>query len=98
MSIILLTLASCLAVLLLLAVVAIDVRRVITQLDDIGGASRSYLAKIRYGLRAIDVETAQLAPQVTALNSGLRALDGGLRAVAGELTLTLAALTKGGGA
>lgn len=98
MSIILLTLASCLAVLLLLALVAIDLRRIIAQLDDIGGGSRSYLAKIRYGLRAIDIETAQLTPQVTALNSGLRALDGGLRAVAGELTLTLAALKKGGGA
>ena len=98
MSIILLTLASCLAVLLLLAVVAIDLRRIISELDDIGGASRSYLAKIRYGLRAIEVETAQLAPQVTALNRGLRALDGGLRAVAGDLTATLAALTKGGGA
>jgi hypothetical protein len=97
-SIILLTLASCLAVLLLLGLVAIDLRRIITELDDIGGASRSYLAKIRFGLRAIDTETAQLTPQVTALNAGLRALDGGLRAVAGELTLTLAALKKGGGA
>ena len=98
MSIILLTLASCLAVLLLLAVVAIDLRRIISELDDIGGASRSYLAKIRYGLRAIEVETAQLAPQGTALNRGLRALDGGLRSVAGDRTATLAALTKGGGA
>lgn len=96
MTITLLTLASCLAMLLLLAVVAVDLRRIISQLDDIGGGSRSYLAKIRYGLRAIDIETAQLGPQVTALNSGLRALDGGLRAVAGDLSATLAALKKGG--
>jgi len=96
MIVVLLTLASCLAVLALLALVAIDLRRIITQLDAIGGAPASYLAKIRFGLRAIDTETAQLEPQVTALNNGLRALDGGLRAVAADLTTTLEALRKGG--
>lgn len=93
----LLTLLSCLAVLALLALVAIDVRRIIGQLEPIGGAPDSYLAKIRWGLRAIEVETSQLAPQVTALNDGLRALDAGLRAVARDLGATAAAVARGKG-
>ena len=100
MSVTLLTLISCLAVLALLALVAIDLRRIIVQLEPIGGDGNeytvtSYLAKIRFGLRAIDSETAQLAPQVTALNQGLRALDGGLRSVAAELAIVAKALGEG---
>lgn len=100
MSLTLLTLISCVAVLALLAVVAVDLRRIIAQLEPIGGDGDeytvlSYLGKIRFGLRAIDTETAQLAPQVTALNEGLRALDSGLRSVATELTIVANALGKG---
>lgn len=101
MSLTVLALISCLAILALLALVAIDLRRIIAQLEPIGGdgtgyQEASYLARIRFGLRAIDTETAQLAPQVTALNEGLRALDRGLRSVAAELTVVAEALTKGG--
>ena len=60
-----------------------------------GGSNRSYLAKIRFGLRAIETETGQIRPQATALTEGLRALDAGLRSVERDLAAALANL-KGG--
>ncbi len=57
-----------LAVLLVLAVALVRIGDVLRR---IGGTPTSFLAKLRVGLRAIDVETAHLEPQVTALNSGL---------------------------
>lgn len=84
----LLTLLSCLAVVLLLAVVAAYLLRIARLLEKIGGSATSRLGKIRFGLRAIETQTAQLAPRVNALNSGLLALDSGLRAVAADLTAT----------
>ena len=89
------TLASCLAAVLLLGVVAINLWRIIKQLEAIGGTPISWLAKIRFGLRAIETETVQIAPQVTNLNSGLAAVDGGLRQVEGDLAAAVAALRKG---
>jgi hypothetical protein len=90
-----LTFATCLAAVLLLGVVAINLWRIIEQLEAIGGTPISWLAKIRFGLRAIETETAQIAPQVTILNSGLAAVDGGLRQVERDLAATVAALRKG---
>ena len=89
------TLATCLAAVLLLGVVAVNLWRIIKQLEAIGGAPISWLGKIRFGLRAIETETAQIAPQVTNLNSGLTAVDGGLRQVEGDLAAAVAALRKG---
>ena len=43
-------------------------------LERIGGTPDSYLAKLSFGLRAIEKETSHLAPQVTQLNQGLEAL------------------------
>jgi hypothetical protein len=90
-----LTLATCLAAVLLLGVVAANLWRIIKQLEWIGGAPISWLAKIRFGLRAIETETGQIAPQVTNLNSGLAAVDGGLRQVENDLGAAVAALRKG---
>lgn len=90
-----LTLLSCLAALALLAVVAVYLILIRRELDAIGGAPTSFLAKIRFGLRAIETETGHLAPEVTKLNDGLRQLDSGLRAVEGELAKVVANL-KGG--
>ena len=95
--IILLTLLSCLAALALLGVVAVYLVRIIHALEGIGGTPSSYLAKIRFGLRAIETETGQIRPQVTALTDGLRALDGGLRSVERDLAAALANLKGGGG-
>ena len=93
---ILLTTLSCLAAVLLLVVVAVNLIRIIGVLDGIGGRPTSWLAKLRLGLRAIETETAQIAPQVTTLNSGLAAVDGGLRQVVGDLGATVNALRGGG--
>lgn len=91
----LLTLLSCLAALALLAVVAVYLILISDQLSRIGGDPTSYLAKIRFGLRAIEQETGLLAPQVTQLNEGLRSLDQGLRAVDDELSKVVDNLTGG---
>jgi hypothetical protein len=76
--------------------VAVYLLRIIHALEGIGGTPTSYLAKIRFGLRAIETETGQIAPQVTALNDGLRALDQGLRGVERDLAAALANLQGGG--
>jgi hypothetical protein len=91
-----LTLLSCVAVLALLVVVAANLVRIIAALEAIGGTPTSYLAKIRFGLRAIESETGHLAPQVTALTEGLRALDRGLREVERDLAATLSNIGGGG--
>ena len=90
-----LTLATCLAAVLLLAVIAVNLWRIIKQLESIGGTPISWLAKIRFGLRAIETETAQIAPQVTTLNSGLAAVDSGLRQVERDLASAVTGLRKG---
>lgn len=92
---VLLVTATCLAAVLLLVVVAINLIRINHALDWIGGEPISWLAKIRFGLRAIETETGQLAPLVTNLNTGLGALDGGLRQVESDLSAAVAALRKG---
>ena len=92
---ILLTLLSCLAVVALLGVVAVYLVRINGALEGIGGSPTSYLAKIRFGLRAIETETGHIPTQATALTKGLRALDGGLRSVERDLAATLINL-KGG--
>jgi len=82
---VLLTFLSCLAAIALLAIVAVYLILIGRELGAIGGTPASYLAKVRFGLRAIEQETGLLAPQVTKLNEGLASLDGGLRAVEGTL-------------
>ncbi len=86
---------TCLAAVLLLVVVAVNVIRINRALFSIGGTPISWLAKIRFGLRAIETETGQLAPLVTNLNTGLGALDGGLRQVEQDLQAAVTALRGG---
>lgn len=76
----LLTLLSALAALAFLATVAVFVTRIMRVLERIGGKD-SLLAKIRYGVRAIEVETGHIAPQVTQLNGALSAAAGGFAAI-----------------
>ncbi len=92
---VLLVTLTCLAAVLLLVVVAVNLVRIIHALEWIGGTPISWLAKIRWGLRAIETETGLLAPLVTNLNTGLGALDGGLRQVESDLSAAVAALRKG---
>ena len=70
---------------------ALFVRAIVGELEGIGGpATRfvrpvNYLSKIRLGLRAIEVETSYIVPQVTQLNQTLTSIRDGLRAIDGSL-------------
>ncbi len=71
--------------------------RIVTSLERIGGLGGSYLAKIRFGVRAIEKETSHLAPEVGRLNEGLSKLAGQLAAVDQSLVATVSALSGGKG-
>ena len=86
---VLLTVLGCLLALVFLIALAYFVIRITAVVESIGTGGRSSLAMITWGVRAIETETAHIAPQVTALNgalsqvaAGLKAIDGGLVAVA----------------
>lgn len=78
--ILVLTVGSALAALLLLGVIAYYAWRISGHLDRIGGSPTSYLAKIRMGVRAIEQETGLIGPEVARLNQTLRGLALDLRA------------------
>ena len=85
---VLLTPLSVLAVAALFVALAVYLVKIIGELEAIGGERKgaygtpsSYLSKIRLGVRAIEVQTGALAPQVTRLNEGLSAVRDGLRAI-----------------
>ena len=73
-----------------------------SQLEKIGGEEKgygvkaSYLSKIRMGVRAIEVETGMIAPQVTQLNTTLTSVRDGLIAVDANLGVLITAVTKQG--
>ena len=77
----LLTFITCLAALILLAVVAWALIRINGALESIGGNGDSYLAKLRWGLRAIERETSHLPNVAPKLNTDLSSIASGLTAV-----------------
>lgn len=86
---ILLTLLSCLLAVAFVAALAAFAWRIIGALESIGTGGRSSLSMIAWGVRAIEVETGHIPPQVTQLNgvlsqvaAGLVKIDEGLVAVA----------------
>ena len=83
-----------LAVLLLVFVLVKYLNIIIDTLDSIGGDGKSYLAKLRLGLRAIETETGHLPTQVTALNDTLTKTSSGLKVVNGELEASINAALK----
>ena len=70
------------------------------ELEAIGGpATRfkkpvNYLSKIRLGVRAIEVQTGGLVPQVTKLNAGLGAVRDGLGAIDANLAGVIASVSR----
>lgn len=92
MSITLMTLLSALLALGFLGVLAYALIRLNPVLDSIGGTPTSYLAKLRFGLRAIERETSHLPGQATRINQQLAAVAEGLVAVDRHLERTEAAL------
>jgi len=91
---VLLTLLSILAVVLLVGTLVFFLVRIISVLDRVGGTPTSYLAKIRMGVRAIEVETGHLPVQATALNEQLGQIAGGLAAVDAALVATAGAAAE----
>jgi hypothetical protein len=98
-----LALLSALGVAALFLALALFLRAISRTLEEIGGpashfvAPANYLAKIRFGVRAIERETDALAPQVTRLNAGLTAVRDGLRAIDANLAGLIAAVSRQGG-
>lgn len=69
-----LTILSALEVLTFVGALVYFLYRIIIALEHIGGHPDSSLAKLRFGIRAIETETSHLAPQVTQLNQSLKTL------------------------
>lgn len=89
-----LMLLTILAVLLLVFVLVKYLLAIIALLTNIGGDGKSYLAKLRWGLRAIETETGHLPTEVTKLNQTLTDTAGGLKVVDQHLVGTINAVLK----
>ncbi len=96
--IVLLTILSALEVLAFVGALIAFLVRIVETLERIGGAPGSFLAKISFGVRAIEKETSHLGPQVGALNAGLTTLAGKLGVVEGHLGSVAARLSGEKGA
>jgi hypothetical protein len=92
--ILLLTILTAVAVLILVVALVVYLVQIGDGLLDIGGFETSYLAKINFGVRAIEKETSALTPQVTQLNEGLTAVAAGLRAIDQSLVATIEAVSR----
>lgn len=90
-----LTILSALEVLAFVGALIAFLGRIVSTLERIGGSPSSSLAKVSFGVRAIEKETSHLAPQVTQLNQGLIALGGKLTVVDTHLG-TVAEHLRGG--
>ena len=93
---VLLTVLSILAVALLAGALIYFLVRITSVLNRTGGTPVSYLAKIRMGVRAIEVETGHLPAEATRLNEQLEQIAQGLRAVDDQLVATAGAAAKQG--
>ena len=80
-----LTLASVVAVAALFIALAVFLVLILRELEPTGGRTTSFLAKIRLGLRAIEIETGYIPTEVTKLNGGLKQIAGGLTVVDANL-------------
>lgn len=76
---------------------------IVKELEQIGGARKnamgvpaSFLSKIRLGVRAIEVQTGALAPEVSQLNGGLTAIRDGLGAIDSNLDGVIANVSAQG--
>jgi hypothetical protein len=91
---------SVLGVAALFVALALFLRAIARELEEIGGpatrfaAPVNYLSRIRLGVRAIERQTDALGPHVTRLNGGLGAIRDGLRAVDGSLGGLAAAVSR----
>jgi hypothetical protein len=94
---VLLAVLSALEILTFVGALVAYLARITRALEAIGGKADSSLAKLAFGLRAIEKETSHLAPQVTQLNAGLTSLGGKLGVVDDRRQAVAEALTDGKG-
>jgi len=92
-----LAIASVAAAAALFIALAVFLVLILRQLGPTGGNGTSFLAKIRLGLRAIEIETGHIPTEVTQLNSGLGAIRNGLVVVDGNLARLGDGLVRQGG-
>ena len=90
-----LTILSALEVLAFVGELVAFLQRIVATLERIGGSPTSYLAKVSFGVRAIEKETSHLGPQVIQLNQGLIGLAGKLAVVDGHLDAVATKLSGG---
>lgn len=93
MALILMSLTA-LGVVVLFAALAVYLIEIASTLEAIGGSPTSYLAKIVFGVRAIEKETAALAPHVTRLTEGLTLAAEGLGAIRDRLGAVVEAVGR----
>ena len=91
---VLLMLLTILLVLILVGALFVLVGGINKLLMSIGGDGKSFLAKLRLGLRAIETETGHLPGQVTRLNKTLSDTGEGLKVVNKNLEGTIEAALK----
>ncbi len=91
---ILLTSLTAALVIVFFLVLAVGLVKISGVLRSVGGTPTSYLAKLRFGLRAIEQETSHLPPQVTGVNAGLTQISEGLVAIDQHLVGTIEAVQK----
>ncbi|HXG54873.1 MAG TPA: hypothetical protein VNJ03_05790 [Vicinamibacterales bacterium] len=91
---VLLTLISVVAASALFIALAIFLVLILRELEPTGKTGVSFLAKIRMGLRAIEVETSHIPREVTKLNAGLSGVRDGLIVVDGNLARLASAVIK----
>lgn len=94
---VLLTTLTVVLVLVLVAVLVGFLLAIIAELEAIGGHPDSLLAKVRWGVRAIERQTDAIEPEVGQLNRSLGELDEGLGSVGGHVAGVLEALERQGG-
>jgi hypothetical protein len=96
----LLALLSVIAASALFVTLGLFLFQITNDLESIGGAAKAYgakasfLSKIRMGVRAIEVQTGAIAPQVTKLNTTLTSVRDGLVAIDNNLAGVITAVSN----
>ena len=91
---VLLTVLSALVVVVFFGVLVFYLFQIVATLEAIGDKGDSFLAKLAFGLRAIEQETSHLPREATKLNEGLTAVAAGLQQVDQHLVNTIQAVVK----
>ncbi|MDQ3211980.1 MAG: hypothetical protein M3Q85_04845 [Acidobacteriota bacterium] len=91
---VLLTLISVIAASALFIALAVFLVLILRELEPTGYTGVSFLAKIRMGLRAIEVETGYIPKEVTKLNAGLSGVRDGLAVVDENLARLAASVIR----